>query len=72
MGDLPSACVTPARVLSRFRVDLAGPFLDKSRESSSVKFFKLSVCLYIFIATKVIHLQVVTDFTTETLLASLK
>lgn len=58
IGDVSSARVTPARELSRFSADLAGPFLVKPRKSSGVKIFKLFVCLYILFATKAIHLEV--------------
>ena len=72
MGDLPAARVMPARVFSKVGVDLAGPFLVKPRKGRGIKAYKNYVCLYICFATKAIHLEVLSDLSTETFLASLK
>ncbi|XP_054713000.1 uncharacterized protein LOC129222513 [Uloborus diversus] len=72
MADLPSARVTPARVFARTGVDFAGPFMTKFRKGRGIRPLKTYVCLFICFSTKAIHLETVSDLTSEAFLASLK
>jgi len=69
MGDLPACRITPSRAFKHTGVDYAGPFSIKiSRNKSS----KAYVCLFVCMATKAIHLELVSDLTTEMFLNALK
>lgn len=72
MADLPTARVVPNRVFSKIGVDFAGPFLIKTKRGRGVKPYKIYVCLFICFTTKAIHLEVVSDLTSEAFIASLK
>lgn len=72
MADLPAARVLPDRVFSKVGIDLAGPFRITARKGRGVKSFKCYVCLYICFCIKAVHLEVVSDLSTEAFLASLK
>lgn len=69
MGSLPSVRVTPARPFLNTGVDYAGPFSIKiSRNKTSTAYLSLFVCL----ATKAIHLELVSDLSTASFLNALK
>lgn len=67
--DLPASRVTPSRAFRHAGVDYAGPFNVKlSRNKSS----KAYICLFVYIATKAVHLELVSDLTTKIFLNALK
>lgn len=69
MGDLSASRVTPSKAFNHTGVDYAGPFNIKlSRNKSS----KAYVCLFICMATKAVHIELVSDLTTEMFLNALK
>lgn len=72
MGNLPQSRVMPARPFLSCGVDYAGPFLIKDRKGRGCKTIKSYVCLFICFSTKAIHLELVTDLTTETFLNALR
>lgn len=71
MGDLPSPRVTPARPFSSIGIDFTGPFSIKIVNLRSVKHIKAYICVFVCMATKAMHLEVVDDLTTEAFIASL-
>ncbi|XP_043474298.1 uncharacterized protein LOC122506270 [Leptopilina heterotoma] len=69
MGELPKERVTPSRVFAHTGLDYAGPFAIKiSRNKTS----KAYLCLFVCMATKAVHLELVPDLTTNGFLNSLK
>lgn len=69
MGDLPAVRVTPSRAFNHTGIDYAGPFNIKlSRNKSS----KAYLCIFVYMATKAIHLELVSDLTTKMFLNALK
>lgn len=72
MGDLPSYRVQPAPVFTNTGVDYAGPFWIKASASRKPLITKAYVCLFVCLMTRAIHLELVSDLTTEAFLASLR
>ncbi|XP_066589335.1 uncharacterized protein [Prorops nasuta] len=72
MGSLPSARVTPARPFSIAGLDYAGPFKLRSSKGRGIKATKGYISLFICFATKAIHLEAVSDLTTQSFLAALR
>ncbi|XP_018406879.1 PREDICTED: uncharacterized protein LOC108782971 [Cyphomyrmex costatus] len=69
MGDLPESRVTPSRAFCHAGVDYAGPFNIKISRNKSGKAY---LCLFVCMATKAIHLELVSDLSTEGFLNALK
>nr|XP_031836982.1 uncharacterized protein LOC116428908 [Nomia melanderi] len=65
MGDLPAACVTPARAFSTCGVDYAGPFILKERGRARTT-YKSYLCIFVCFATKTVHIELVTDLRART------
>lgn len=72
MGDLPEARVTPARAFTRSGVDYAGPMAYKSRAGRGVRVEKGYVALFVCLSTKAVHVEFVSDLTTDTFLAAFR
>ncbi|XP_055714212.1 uncharacterized protein LOC129808458 [Phlebotomus papatasi] len=72
MGNLPAMRVQEARAFLNTGCDYAGPFLIRAgtvRKSTTTKAY---ICLFICMATKAIHLELVSDLSTEAFLAALR
>jgi len=77
MGDLPKARVSVSIVPFHVPfhvtgVDYAGPFIIKDRKGRGSKTSKCYICLFICFAIKAIHLELVSDMTTESFIAALR
>lgn len=72
MGNLPSERITPAPPFFITGIDYAGPFLIRDRQGRGYKVSKAYICLFVCFTTKAIHLELVSDLTTEAFLASLR
>ncbi|XP_072401566.1 uncharacterized protein [Diabrotica undecimpunctata] len=72
MGDLPAARVQPLFPFAVTAVDYAGPFLLKHRRGRGCKTYKGYVCLFVCLSTKALHLELVSDQSTQTFLSALK
>ncbi|XP_057659310.1 uncharacterized protein LOC130895779 [Diorhabda carinulata] len=72
MGNLPSSRITPSRPFSVSGVDYAGPFLLRDRKGRNPKITKAYVALFVYFATKALHLEVVSDLTSECFIACLR
>jgi len=72
MADLPAARVTVAPVFARVGVDFAGPITTKPVEIRTRTVTKSYLALFVCMTTKSIHLEVVSDLTTEGFIATLK
>ena len=72
MGNLPSFRVKPARPFLNCGVHYAGPFLIRQGGRWSKTKVKCFAALFICLVTRVIHIELVTDLTTESFLAALR
>jgi hypothetical protein len=71
-GNLPSLRVKPVRPFLNCGVDYAGPFLIRQGGRRSKTKVKGYAALLICLATKAIHIELVSDLTTESFLAALR
>ncbi|XP_053686422.1 uncharacterized protein LOC128735963 [Sabethes cyaneus] len=71
MADLPSERVTPSSPFSKMGVDYCGPFLISypNRRTRPVKCY---VAIFVCLAVKAVHLELVADLTTQAFLAALR
>jgi hypothetical protein len=67
MGNLPGVRVKPARPFENCGVDYMGPVLIKEGRGRgrAIKTVKAYVALFVCLATKAIHLELVSDYTAE-------
>ncbi|KAJ0180229.1 hypothetical protein K1T71_003633 [Dendrolimus kikuchii] len=72
MGQLPSPRVTPSRPFSNSGVDFAGPINVRISKGRGQHAYKGYICLFVCMATKAIHIEVVSDLTTQGFLAAFK
>jgi hypothetical protein len=70
MGDLPVQRVEPLRPFLRTGVDYGGPILIKQGNRKSKKIVKPYIALFICLNTKAIHLELVSDLTSDAFLAA--
>lgn len=70
MGNLPPARVTLARAFGFTGIDYAGPIEVKSSNLRSARIQKGYIAVYVCMGTKAVHLELVSDQTTEAFLAS--
>lgn len=73
MGDLPDYRVKPSPVFSHSGVDFAGPFYIRSsantRHPTTTKGY---VCVFVCMATRALHLEAVSDLSTDSFMAALQ
>ena len=72
LGQLPIERVTPGTVFEKVGVDYAGPFHIKYgmvRKPTTVKAY---LCIFVSLTVKAVHLEVVSDLTSEAFVASLR
>ncbi|XP_033229696.1 uncharacterized protein LOC117181241 [Belonocnema kinseyi] len=72
LGDLPASCLTFTRPFLNVGIDYRGPFYIKERRYRNIKRVKSYVAVYVCMATKAVHLELVGDLTTEAFIGSLK
>lgn len=72
MGSLPSARVNASRPFFRSGVDYAGPISIRSTKGRGYRSTKGYICLFVCMATRAIHLEVVSDMTSQAFLAAFK
>ncbi|GFU08304.1 integrase catalytic domain-containing protein [Trichonephila clavipes] len=72
MGDLPESRVCPSSVFQRTGIDFAGPFLIRSSKGRGSQNTKVYICVFVCLAKKAVHLEVVSDLTSKAFLACLK
>ncbi|KAL6418836.1 hypothetical protein ACFW04_011730 [Cataglyphis niger] len=72
MGDLPRLRVTPARPFLRIGVDYAGPIQLRTTKSRGHRSYKVFVAVFVCLSTKVVHLEVVFDYSADAFLAALR
>lgn len=72
MGQLPAARVTPARPFKCSGVDYAGPINVRTSKGRGHHAYKGYICLFVCMATKAVHIEVVSDLTTQGFLAAFR
>ena len=72
MGDLPKARITTSRPFLNVAIDYAGPFDLKASKTRTNKVIKGYVCLFVCLATKAVHIEVISDLTSDGFLSILK
>lgn len=71
MGDLPAVRVTKARAFQNVGIDYCGHFFIKERKFRNLNKIKTYVAIFVCMVTKAIHIEVVSDLTTEGFLGAL-
>ncbi|XP_055605576.1 uncharacterized protein LOC129753754 [Uranotaenia lowii] len=69
MGELPVERVSPAEVFDKVGVDYCGPFLVRYPRTQPRKHF---VAIFVCLATKAVHIELVADLTSEAFIAAFK
>ena len=72
LGQLPLERVTPASIFEKVRVDYAGPFQIKYGHVRKPTVVKAYICLFVCLSVKAVHLELVSDLTTEAFIAALR
>lgn len=72
MGQLPASRVTPTRPFYNSGVDYAGPVTLKTWRGRAARSYKGYLAIFVCLATSAIHLELVTDYTTEAFIAAYK
>ncbi|XP_065371866.1 uncharacterized protein LOC135963802 [Calliphora vicina] len=72
MGNLPSVRLKPARPFKHSGVDYAGPIVIKQSTARNSVTTKGYICLFICMATKALHLEAVTNLSTDAFLAAFR
>ncbi len=72
MGQLPASRVTPSAPFNHTGMDFAGPFIIKKGHTRRPVYLKAYACLFVCFSTKAVHIELVSDLTSEAFLAALK
>ncbi|XP_012271144.2 uncharacterized protein LOC105694768 [Orussus abietinus] len=70
MGSLPPARVRPARPFLHTGVDYAGPVQLRTSKGRGQRTYKGYIALFVCLATRAVHLEVVSDYSSEGFLAA--
>lgn len=71
MGDLPPSRLKPGYCFQSIGIDFGGPFMVKESRRRNARTYKSYLCLIVCHAVKAVHLELVTELTTEAFIASL-
>ncbi|XP_022165266.1 uncharacterized protein LOC111030183 [Myzus persicae] len=71
MADLPSYRVQLHRPFSHVGMDYGGPFLVKEHRHRNAQSVKVYLALFVCMSVKAVHLEIVTDLSTDAFLAAL-
>lgn len=72
MSDLPSVRVQPSRPFNITGVDFGGPLFIKSSHLRKAPLLKCYFAVFVCMVTKAVHIEVVSDLSTEAFILSLK
>ncbi|XP_017796995.1 PREDICTED: uncharacterized protein LOC108578221, partial [Habropoda laboriosa] len=70
MADLPRDRVTCSRPFSSVDLDYCGPIHTKEKRLRNRNKIKVYIAIFICLATKAVHIQIVSDLTTEAVIAA--
>ena len=72
MGQLPAERVAPGFIFDQVGVDYAGPFYIKYGYVRKPTVVKAYMCVFVSLSVKAVHLELVSDFTSEAFIACLR
>ncbi|XP_071578771.1 uncharacterized protein [Temnothorax nylanderi] len=72
MGSLPESRVTVSRAFTHCGVDYAGPVILREGKRRNSRNHKAYISVFVCFATKAVHLELVSDLTTDSFIAALK
>ena len=72
VGQLPKERVTPDIVFDKVGLDYAGPLMLKLGSTRRPTLVKSYVCVFVSLSVKAVHLELVSDLTTEAFIACLR
>ncbi|XP_025997412.1 uncharacterized protein LOC105200088 [Solenopsis invicta] len=72
MADLPVQRVTASRPFTHCGVDYAGPMLLKEGRRRNARLHKAYISVFVCFSTKAVHLEIVTDLTSEAFIGAFK
>ncbi|XP_076384449.1 uncharacterized protein LOC143263129 [Megalopta genalis] len=72
MGNLPIARVTESRPFTNVGIDYCGPFFIKEKQHRNRGRVKVYVAVFVCLAIKAIHLELVSDLTSEAFIGALR
>ena len=72
LGQLPIERVTPDPVFDKVGVDYAGPVLIKYGYVRKPTFVKVYVCIFVSLTVRAVHLELVSDLTSDAFIACLR
>lgn len=72
MGDLPLQRVNSFSVFENVGTDYGGPFFVRDRKTRGARLTKAYICLFVCMCTKAVHIELVSELTTDAFLAALK
>ena len=72
MGQLPIERITPDCIFSHVGVDYAGPIYIKHGYVRKPIAIKAYICVFVSLSVKAVHIELVSDMTTEAFIASLR
>lgn len=72
MGNLPAHRSNPAPAFTYTGVDYCGPFLYRCSKGRGIKSTKGWIAVFVCFTTKAVHLELVSDLSTEAFLAALR
>ncbi|XP_028046904.1 uncharacterized protein LOC105828223 [Monomorium pharaonis] len=72
MADLPKSRVQEARAFHHTSIDFFGPIFIKEKKHQNRGRVKVYGCVFICMTTKAVHIEIVSDLTTEAFIAALK
>lgn len=64
--------VTPSRLFLHAGIDYAGPISIKTWRGRSAKVYKGYLAIFVCLSTSAVHIELVTDYTTEAFIAAYK
>lgn len=72
MAPLPSCRVTPARPFASTGLDYAGPYLLRASKGRGIKAYKGYIAIFVCMVTRAIHIEIVSDYTTQAFLMAFR
>ncbi|XP_029169824.1 uncharacterized protein LOC114939631 [Nylanderia fulva] len=72
MGSLPRERVTPSRHFLHSGVDYAGPIQLRTTKGRGHRSYKAFIAVFVCLSTRAVHLEVVSDYSSEAFLAALR